>query len=189
MNRFILILIITRTRLINAGYWSEGVLANQVVRTGLSSRFYHIALLVIASKGSVVMGISSWSSLHHSRFCFANILYIREDGLLAHYFPDFMVKIGNIIYVVETKAEKDVNSPNVKLKQTSTIDWINKVNELDEDNRMGCIWKYVLLGEKTFYSMSDKGATTEEILEYNLMSKSKIKGTLTRFTSESDDKY
>ena len=120
---------------------------------------------------------------------FANILYIREDGLLAHYFPDFMVKIGNVMYVVETKAEKDVNSPNVKLKQTSTIDWINKINELDEENRMSCLWKYVLLGEKTFYSMSDKGATTEEILEYNLMSKSKVKGTLTRFTSDSDDKY
>jgi type III restriction enzyme len=119
---------------------------------------------------------------------FANVLYIREDGLLAHYFPDFMVKVGNIIYIVETKAEKDVNSPNVKLKQLSTIDWINKINELDKENRMGCVWKYVLLGEKTFYSMSDKGATTKEILEYNLMSKSKIKGTLTRFTGN-DDKY
>lgn len=120
---------------------------------------------------------------------FANILYIREDGLLAHYFPDFMVKIGKTMYVVETKAERDVNSPNVKLKQISTIDWINKVNELDEENRFSCVWKYVLLGEKTFYSMSDKGATTEEILEYNLMSKSKLKGTLTRFTEDKDDKY
>jgi type III restriction enzyme len=120
---------------------------------------------------------------------FANILYIREDGLLAHYFPDFIVKIGNVMYVVETKAERDVNSPNVKLKQNSTIDWINKINELDEEKRMSCIWKYVLLGEKTFYSMSDKGATTSEILEYNLMSKSKLKGTLTRFTSNKDDKY
>jgi len=120
---------------------------------------------------------------------FANILYIREDGLLAHYFPDFLVKIGNTIYIVETKAEKDVNSPNVKSKQNATIDWKNKINELDEEKRMSCKWKYVLLGEKTFYSMSDKGATTEEILEYNLMSKSKIKGTLTRFVGNKDDKY
>jgi len=120
---------------------------------------------------------------------FANILYIREDGLLAHYFPDFMVKIGKAIYIVETKAERDVNSPNVQFKQNATIDWKNKINELNEENRMGCEWKYVLLGEKTFYSMSDKGATTEEILEYNLMSKSKIKGTLTRFTSDDDDKF
>ena len=54
---------------------------------------------------------------------------------------------------------------------------------------MNCTWKYVLLGEKTFYAMSDKGATTSEILEYNLMSKSKVKGTLTRFTTDQDDKY
>ncbi len=120
---------------------------------------------------------------------FANILYVREDGLLAHYFPDFIVKIGDTIYLVETKAEKDVKSPNVKLKQISTIDWINKINELNAENRMSSIWKYVLLGEKTFYSMSDKGATTSEILEYNLMSRSKIKGTLTRFISDKDDKY
>mgnify|MGYP001221601598 CR=1 FL=1 len=120
---------------------------------------------------------------------FANILYIREDGLLAHYFPDFIVKIGKIIYLVETKAEKDVNSPNVKSKQNATIDWKNKINNLDEENRMSCEWKYVLLGEKTFYSMSEKGATTEEILEYNLMSKSKLKGTLTRFIDEKDDEY
>jgi type III restriction enzyme len=120
---------------------------------------------------------------------FANVLYIREDGLLAHYFPDFIVKIGNIIYLVETKAEKDVNSPNVKLKQIATIDWINKINELDEINRDNSLWKYVLLGENTYYSMSNKGATTEEILEYNLMSKSKLKGTLTRYTDEIDDKY
>lgn len=119
---------------------------------------------------------------------FANILYVREDGQLAHYFPDFLVKIGNVMYVVETKAERDVNSPNVLLKQIATIDWKNKINDLDNENKMGCEWKYVLLGEKTFYSLSDKGATTEEILEYNLMSKSKLKGTLTRFTGE-DDKY
>lgn len=120
---------------------------------------------------------------------FASILYIREDGLLSHYFPDFIVKVNNIIYLVETKAERDVNSPNVKLKQISTVDWINKINELNEENRMSCTWKYVLLGEKTFYSMSEKGATTSEILEYNLMSKSKIRGTLTRFISDEDDKY
>lgn len=120
---------------------------------------------------------------------FANILYIREDGLLAHYFPDFLVQVGDKIYLVETKAEKDVNSPNVKLKQISTVDWVNKINELNAENRMNCTWKYVLLGEKTFYSMSDKGANTSEILEYNLMSKSKIKGTLTRFLSDEDDKY
>lgn len=112
---------------------------------------------------------------------FASVMYIREDGLLAHYYPDFMVKIGDKIYLVETKAERDLNNVNVKQKRLATIDWIDKVNELKQDDRMGCVWSYVLLGEKTFYGMSEKGATTQEILEYAKLTKAKIKGTLGDF--------
>ncbi|MEK6827419.1 MAG: restriction endonuclease subunit R, partial [Nanoarchaeota archaeon] len=109
---------------------------------------------------------------------FANIIYVREDGLLAHYFPDFIVKIGNDIYLVETKAERDMNNYNVKQKQRATIDWCNKINELLEEDRMNCNWHYALLGERTFYSMSEKDATTKDILDYAKMTKAKIKGTL-----------
>ena len=47
---------------------------------------------------------------------FANIIYIRDDGLLAQYYPDFLVKIKDKIYLVETKAEKDLNAQNVKTR-------------------------------------------------------------------------
>jgi len=43
---------------------------------------------------------------------------------------------------------------------------------------MGCKWSYVLLGGKTFYGMSEKGATTKVILEYAKLTKAKVKGTL-----------
>jgi len=109
---------------------------------------------------------------------FSNVIYIRDDGLLAHYYPDFIVRIENKIYIVETKAEKDLNNQNVKSKRLATIDWTDKVNELKSEDRMDCIWSYVLLGEKTFYSMSEKGAATKEILEYAKLTKAKIKGTL-----------
>lgn len=109
---------------------------------------------------------------------FANIIYVREDGLLAHYFPDFIVKIGKDIYLVETKAERDLNNYNVRQKQKATIDWCNKINELPEEERMKCTWHYALLGEKTFYSMSEKDASTKEILDYAKLTKAKIKGTL-----------
>jgi len=112
---------------------------------------------------------------------FANVLYIREDGLLAHYFPDFIVKIGNKIYLVETKAERDLSSVNVKQKRLATLDWISKVNELKPEDRMDCTWYYVLLGESTFYGMSEKGATTQEILEYAKLSKAKVEGKLEAF--------
>ena len=89
-----------------------------------------------------------------------------------------MVKIGNKIYLVETKAERDLNNQNVKSKRLATIDWTDKINELKPEDRMNCNWSYVLLGEKTFYGMSKKDASTEEILEYAKLTKAKVKGTL-----------
>ncbi|MEM4397175.1 MAG: DEAD/DEAH box helicase family protein [Candidatus Woesearchaeota archaeon] len=117
---------------------------------------------------------------------FANIIYIREDGLLAHYFPDFILRIGDNIFIVETKAEKDLNNENVKQKRLATIDWIDKINELKPEDRNFCKWHYVLLGEHIFYSFKEKGATTEEILEYAKMTKAKIKGTLSDFTGDKE---
>ncbi len=46
---------------------------------------------------------------------------------------------------------------------------------------MGCTWSYVLLGETTFYELRDKGASTQEILEYSKMTRAKIEGTLGDF--------
>ena len=125
--------------------------------------------------------VKAFAKINEHYHDFANVIYIREDGLLAHYFPDFIVKIGDKIYIVETKAERDLNNINVKQKRLATIDWIDKVNELQPENRMDCAWNYVLLGEKTFYGMSEKGATTQEILEYARLTKAKIKGTLGDF--------
>jgi len=122
--------------------------------------------------------VNSFIKINEHYHDFSNVIYIRDDGLLAHYYPDFMVKIGNKIYLVETKAERDLNNQNVKSKRLATIDWTDKINELKPVDRMDCAWSYVLLGENTFYSMSEKGANTEEILEYAKLTKAKIKGTL-----------
>lgn len=117
---------------------------------------------------------------------FSNIIYIREDGLLAHYFPDFAVKINDKMYIVETKSERDMNNQNVKSKRLAAVDWVDKVNELKPEDRMNSTWSYVLLGQNTFYSMSKQGATTEEILEYAKLNKSKIKGTLRESLGEKE---
>jgi type III restriction enzyme len=130
--------------------------------------------------------VNSFMKINEHYYDFANVMYIREDGLLAHYFPDFIVKIENNIYLVETKAEKDVNNINVQQKRLATIDWVNKINELKPEDNMNSTWSYVLLGEKTFYSMSEKGATTKEILDYAKLTKAKIKGTLGDFLGTKD---
>jgi len=130
--------------------------------------------------------VKSFVKINEHYHDFANIIYIREDGLLAHYYPDFLAKIGDKIYLVETKADRDLNSVNVKQKRLATIDWTDKINELKPEDRMNCTWSYVLLGENTFYSMSEKGGTTQEILDYAKLTKAKIKGTLGDYTGIKD---
>ncbi len=122
--------------------------------------------------------VNAFMKINENYHDFATIIYIRDDGLLAHYHPDFMVKINDKIFIVETKAEKDLGNQNVQSKRLSTVDWIEKVNELNPEDRMNCIWTYVLLGETTFYGMSEKGADTEEIMNYATKTKSMLKGTL-----------
>ena len=109
---------------------------------------------------------------------FAHLKYIRTDGLLSSYYPDFILKIGENIYLVETKAEKDVDNSNVKQKQKSALDWCKKINELPLDDRMNATWNYSLLDDNTFYSMSNRGATTQEILEYCKLTNGKVEGKL-----------
>lgn len=111
---------------------------------------------------------------HH----FAHIKYIRTDGLLSSYYPDFILKISDKIYLVETKSEKDKDNINVKQKQKSSISFCNKINELSPDNRMYATWYYSIVDDKTFYKMKDNGASTQDILLYCKLTNAKITGTL-----------
>ncbi len=97
-------------------------------------------------------------------------------GVLTPYYPDFIVKIGASVYLVETKAQKDVKDPNVRQKELGAIDRLKKINELKLEDRMGCEWSYALLGETTFYSMRDRGASIKEILEFSKLTKERIEG-------------
>lgn len=112
---------------------------------------------------------------HHK---FARMKYIRIDGMLSSYSPDFMVKIGSDIYIVETKAQKDVSQENVVQKQTSALDWIKKVNELHPEDRMNSIWHYVILDDKTFENMKRKGASAKYMLDYCELIYAKLNGNL-----------
>jgi type III restriction enzyme len=120
--------------------------------------------------------VEAFTKINEYYHTFATFTYIRDDGLLARYYPDFIVKIGDIIYIVETKSEKDKNSPNVQRKRVATLDMLDKFNQLAPENRMYCEWKYVLLGENTFYTHSINGASIKEILEYTLVTEEKARG-------------
>jgi type III restriction enzyme len=109
---------------------------------------------------------------------FAKILYVRTDGILAPYSPDFLVKTRSGIYVVETKAQEYLSVENVKQKQRAAVDWIERVNRLKPEDRMEREWSYVLLGENTFYSLSERGAIPTEIFEYAKLKKGEVIGEL-----------
>ena len=128
----------------------------------------------IAGKGKSVNPTKINENYHN----FAHMKYIRTDGLLSSYSPDFVVKINDNIYLVETKAQKDLDNVNVKQKQKSAVDWCKKVNELPLDNRMSSTWSYSLLDDNTFYSMKERGASTKDVLEYCKLTNAKIQGTL-----------
>ncbi len=123
-------------------------------------------------------GVDSFLKINESQHHFAHFNYIRTDGMLSSYYPDFIVKTGPDMYLVETKAQKDVQDPNVKQKELGALDRLRKINELKPGDRMESEWKYAILGDTTFYSMRDRGASIKEILEFSKLTRERIKGTL-----------
>jgi len=122
--------------------------------------------------------VDSFLKINEHYHDFAHFNYIRTDGMLSSYYPDFIVKAGANIYLVETKAQKDLKDQNVKQKELGALDSLKKINELNPEDRMNAEWSYVLLGETTFYSLRDRGASIREIMEFSKLSRQKIEGTL-----------
>lgn len=131
--------------------------------------------LEFADRDSEVERLLKVNENYHT---FAHLKYIRTDGLLSSYYPDFIVKIRDNIYLVETKAEKDVNQENVNQKQKGALDWCKKINDIPEQNRMFANWNYSILDDSTFYAMSTHGASTQDLLEYCKSTNAKIEGKL-----------
>lgn len=116
--------------------------------------------------------------IDETQHSFAVIYYIRDDGMLATYHPDFIVKTKYKIYIIETKGNDKIDDKNVRLKQQSTVQWLRRVNDLPERERMSRQWEYVLLSEDNFYSLSGSGATLEEICNHCRVSASSATGNL-----------
>ncbi|HNY36251.1 MAG TPA: DEAD/DEAH box helicase family protein [Candidatus Pacearchaeota archaeon] len=133
------------------------------------------ALMEYADSDSKVEAIMKINEYYHN---FANIIYIRTDGFLSFYYPDFIIKTSDNIYLLETKSDKDLNDPNVKQKQLATLDWIKRINELKLEDRMDRKWEYVLLGETHFYGLRDNNASIDEIFQLAKINESKVFGKL-----------
>ncbi len=109
---------------------------------------------------------------------FAVIFYVRKDGLMATYHPDFIVATAGKVYLIETKGDDKVDDANVRQKQTATLEWIKKINTLPSQERMNRTWEYVLVGESVFYALSENGATITDICNQCKVSYSTATGSL-----------
>ena len=82
------------------------------------------------------------------------------------YSPDFLVRTAEKVWIVETKAQKDLSSTNVKRKARSAKSWCDRINQLDPDQRSHREWKYVVLGQDAVESFRARGMKVSDLLDY-----------------------
>ena len=104
--------------------------------------------------------VERWVKISETRHRFASIAYMREDGLLATYHPDFLVESHGRLYMVETKATAQERDRNVQRKRRAAAEWCQKVSEVQP-----MPWEYLLVGEDGFYGLTHAGATFGDLCD------------------------
>jgi len=75
------------------------------------------------------------------------IQYRDETGILRTYEIDFIVKTSDKMYLVETKADKDLDNPNVAVKARAATAWCEQASTVSPHNEFHQpqTWEYLLL--------------------------------------------
>jgi len=110
--------------------------------------------------------VQAFCKISENRHTFARLRYVKEDGLPAFYWPDFLVRTEDAVYLVETKGQEQTIHPNVQRKLKAALAWVDRINALSELQRGGPPWHYVLLGEDVFKEWQSKGAHLAELLNF-----------------------
>lgn len=112
-------------------------------------------------------GVEAFCKISETRHDFVRLRYVKEDGLPAFYSPDFLVRTVDAVYLVETKAQEQLNNPNVQRKLKAATAWCERISGLPtEDGQAERPWNYVLLGERLFAEWREKGARLPELLNF-----------------------
>jgi len=111
-------------------------------------------------------GIESFCKLSENRHDFVRLRYVRDDGLPAFYFPDFLVRTAGSVYLAETKAQQQVNHPDVQRKLRAAATWCQRINALDPELRDGREWHYALIGETAFREWRTNRARLADLLAF-----------------------
>lgn len=89
------------------------------------------------------------------------VSYRDETGILRNYEIDFIVKTPDKIYLVETKADKDIDSPNTAVKVQAAKAWCEQASLVQppEEINQSQEWEYLILSEGLY--KSNKGLSFE----------------------------
>ena len=112
-------------------------------------------------------GIEAFCKISENRHDFARLRYVKEDGLPAFYFPDFMVRTADATYMVETKSQQQTTHPNVQRKLKAAATWCRRINAVASYERGGREWHYALVNESVFDDWRRKGARLGELLAFS----------------------
>lgn len=110
--------------------------------------------------------VEAFCKLSENRHEFVRLRYVKDDGLPAFYFPGFLVRTADDIYMVETKAQQQTTHPNVQRKLKAAATWCERINGLAPDDRNGHRWHYALLGESLFWDWKQNGARLADLLAF-----------------------
>jgi type III restriction enzyme len=121
------------------------------------------AFIEWADKDSSVLAFCKISETRHE---FIRLRYVKEDGLPAFYSPDFLVRTDKAVYLVETKAQGQVTSPNVQRKLKAAAAWCERINTLPSEERSTLSWHYVLLAETVFFEWQSKHERLAKLCDF-----------------------
>lgn len=97
--------------------------------------------------------IKAWTKVHSLR-----IYYVDGTGSLKYYIPDFIVLMGGIHYIIETKGKGWGKQKETELKKEEAIVWCEGASKVTKTK-----WKYVLLSEESFSRY--RGLSIDRILK------------------------
>lgn len=120
--------------------------------------------------------VERFVKVNEARHLFARIAYLRRDGLLGEYVPDFLVATADGVCLVETKADWQVADVNVQQKRLAAAAWCERVNALHPDDRLSRRWKYLLVSESDFYACRDGGGTFADLCAHAEMTSAVLNG-------------
>lgn len=119
--------------------------------------------------------VEAFIKIKERAFDFIKLTYINSRGFRSKYYPDFIVKTKDSIFIVETKGDDKVENEDTRRKAGVALDFVDAINKMNDENRDFRKWYYVLLSDRTFYNNQKSNATVSKILEMNVLNKNFFK--------------